>query len=191
MNKVENRNKQLLKFIIYMTFLFLIISLAFISKKKNDNNFYYQDESNESSETNKETTYLDMQKSLINGNYHYTFKIENKEEIIFKGESKSGVRSGIKKIGEKEIAYTESPNEKTLDSKLYTELDKNLFDFNILFDKLNSTSTIISRSINEIVYTYKNVNNYNVEVYLNNEHITKIVIKDNDTTYYFSFNYEE
>jgi len=74
-------------------------------------------------------------------------------------------------------------------SELYTNLDASLFNFDILFNKLNSLAMIKSTSEDKTLYTYEG--DYKYVCYVSSDAIDKIEISNDVIKYTFEFDYEE
>ena len=183
----EEKSKTLIKFGLYMLFLFVVVGLVITtgaspsSSRKNTN-----------TEIHKKT-YLEKEDDLISDAYKYTFKIDN--GITFNGSSSNGKRTGTKEENGTTIQYIEEEqiykivnNEKELYENLYDGLDTQLFNFKSLFEKLNKEDCLIDRTEDETIYSYTDVLGYNIDITTNEEHITEIKI-EGTLKYTFEFTY--
>lgn len=192
-NELELHNKKIkIKLIVYMCFLGFVILLVLITgsykqdKKRNINN--------DTPNTIKETTYYDMQKELYEGTYNYEFKVGN--DITYTGISKETTRTGFKESNGTIIKYEETNDkvykidgtDKEEYEELYKDINKDLFDFKKLFDKINSSSTIKAKEGDINTYNYDNVDNYKIVVNCDSKHIISINIST-DVNYTFTFTF--
>lgn len=178
------KDNTLLKFIIYMAFLLFVIALIFATgsnKRVTDN----QPEPKEIIEEKSEITLKEKEQILISGKYNYEYKINNETiEITYTGLCEEGICNGFREYDGNITKYN---TEEIVPEELYTDLHIEYFNFKDLFDKLNSSSTIINRKEGEVSYKYT-IDNTAITVYTDDEHINKIEI-DNEYTYVFKFTY--
>ena len=194
--KKTERGKSLIKFgwdMLFILFVFiLILSSGTLNSKKETSK---GEESTIESKT--EVSYIDMQKELINGKYefeyiitgtvnvNYTGSYSNREVTGFRESDDSLIKYHIKD----DIIYKNKMGVEEEYSDLYTGLDSTLFNLELLFSKLNSSNVIKNNKEDNRIFTYENVDGYEIVVHLDNEHINKIIIKNTDLAYEFSFTY--
>lgn len=194
--KKTERGKSLIKFgwdMLFILFVFiLILSSGTLNSKKETS------KGKESTiESKTEVSYIDMQKELINGKYefeyiitgtvnvNYTGNYSNREVTGFRESDDSLIKYHIKD----DIIYKNKMGVEEEYSDLYTGLDSTLFNLELLFSKLNSSNVIKNNKEDNRIFTYENVDGYEIVVHLDNEHINKIIIKNTDLAYEFSFTY--
>lgn len=194
--KKTERGKSLIKFgwdMLFILFVFiLILSSGTLNSKKETSK---GEESTIESKT--EVSYIDMQKELINGKYefeyiitgtvnvNYTGSYNNREVTGFRESDDSLIKYHIKD----DIIYKNKMGVEEEYSDLYTGLDSTLFNLELLFSELNSSNVIKNNKEDNRIFTYENVDGYEIVVHLDNEHINKIIIKNTDLAYEFSFTY--
>lgn len=194
--KKTERGKSLIKFgwdMLFILFVFiLILSSGTLNSKKETSK---GEESTIESKT--EVSYIDMQKELINGKYefeyiitgtvnvNYTGSYNNREVTGFRESDDSLIKYHIKD----DIIYKNKMGVEEEYSDLYTGLDSTLFNLELLFSKLNSSNVIKNNKEDNRIFTYENVDGYEIVVHLDNEHVNKIIIKNTDLAYEFSFTY--
>ena len=193
--KKTERGKSLIKFgwdMLFILFVFILILASGTLNNKQDNT---KEES--TIESKEEVSYIDMQKILIDGKYEFEYKIAGIVEVNYTGSYNKGEVVGFRESDDSLIKYhikdgiiyknKMGTEEEYLD--LYTGLDENLFDLEMLFNTLNGSNVIKNSKEDNRVFTYEDVNGYEVEVYLNDSNINNIIIKNSDLTYEFSFTY--
>lgn len=174
-NYVNEKNKIILKFTIYMTFLIIVIALVLIVGIKNNNNFSDNSEI-QSNSTVDTKSYIDMQRDLLNRK-NYVLNISGTDNYIFNVIDNDDELNFIDKDGNQ------------VDIELYTDIDKKIFDFEDLFDKLNKASTIIDKASSGKIYNYLDIDGYRAKVYVNDKYIYRMIIENDINTYLFTFDY--
>lgn len=179
-------------------FIVFVLFIIVTGNNKSQNNVKDLIDSGESKmESKTEYTYLDKENKLKSGTYSYTFDITGSLKVKYSGKYTNGNAEGYREDSSNIIKYSIENNtvykvdmdNKTPYTDLYVGLDANLFDYNYLFDTLNSKSAIIDNKDNDITYTYENINGYNIVVKMDNENINEIVIKSDALTYDFKYTY--
>lgn len=203
MNKNKTKEKQLIKLFIYLGFLLVVILLSVFTGAYSKSREDYEKRNNTTTtkmldQTEKKTSYIDKVNKLINGPHNYSFKIKTETENIsyegsFNGSERIGYRenkAGIIKYREKndDAFIIENGKNDISFTELYTNLDKNLFNFQKLFDKLNSMSTIKTTK-EELTTNVYNDNDYTYKIYSNSTVINKIEIVNDKIEYAFTFTY--
>ena len=198
------RKKLKIKSLIYLAFFIIFLILAISTGAVSDRSREYKaellnKENQKNSETVKdvELTYFEKQKILYDGNYNYEFNISGEVNLNYTGKSTRGIRVGYKETtdeivkykwdngktyllkGEEEIEYEE----------LYEGVDRELFQFESLFNRLNGDSALINRDNDETIYVYSNIDSSKVTVFTTKKNIKKIEIESIGIKYEFSFDY--
>lgn len=203
-NEENNKDKEKIKLIAYFAFFLIVVLMVFIagpndkeSPKCTDNQNTNDTKIVEEKKEEEVSPYLEKQQLLISGNYKYKYVITGSVNYIYIGERKGNVNEGYRESDENVIKYRET-NEQTLQihgnveeeyNDLYLGLDANLFDFPLLFDKLNASNSMINRETDINYYNYENIDNYNIKVYVNDKNIEKMVINNETINYEFTFEY--
>ena len=194
--KQTKKGREIIKLIVYLSFIFiffLLVLIAGATKKKS----IVIPKVQESIESKTEVTYLDKQKKLYEGKYSFAYEISGEISIKYNGTFDNGVVTGFKedsmgiikyKIKDGIVYNIKMDNEEPYD-KLYDGLDVSLFDFNNLFNNLNTKNATINDKDGNKSYDYKDINGYDINVVLDDNNIKEIIISNESLKYDFSFNY--
>lgn len=183
-----------IKLTLYMFFLLLVVLFILASGG------FDKSTQERSARTTKDTkieeplSFDDKQKKLLTEDYSYVITVNN--TIVFNGKKENGIDTGYKETSKEiikykitdGIVYKVSGMTEEVYNNLYDDVNESLLSLKSVFDKLNSTSAIITRSDIETIYEYE-VDNENYKIYTDNKTINKIEIKFGEQTYIFEFNY--
>ena len=195
--KKTERGKSFIKFgwdMLFILFVFILILSSGTLNNKQDNT---KEES--TIESKEEISYVDMQKVLIDGKYEFEYKITGILTVNYTGSYNNGEVVGFRESDDSlikyhikdDVIYKNKMGTEEEYSDLYTGLDENLFNLEMLFNTLNGSNVIKNSKEDNKIYTYEEVKGYEVEVSLDDTHINRVIIKNNDLTYEFSFTYWE
>lgn len=180
-------SKDLTKMIVYLCFIVVVVSLVIATNSKPNEVRYDGKE-----EVTESKTLNDKENIIINGNYSYEF-IVGDNSIVYRGSKNGNVNIGVK-ISSDEVAYKiidgtpyKMEDDDVIYEEMYDGLNDAYFNFKNLFDKLNSSSTIIKREGEYIRYNY-DINDVKMVVVTTKDNISEIVVYD-DLTYIFKFSY--
>lgn len=204
------RGKIVLKFSLYLLFFFFVIILCVVagamggfdstSKGGLESGESVQKEESkreESMDAKDSLTYFEKQKLLYEGKYEFVYKIKTEnEEISFLGENDRGKESGFREtegeliyyVVEEGTAYKINVAEKEKIEDLYLGHDKDMFNFELLFSRLNSTTAIIERVDDKKIYSYVRAGK-NFRVTTNEFSIERIEINFDNTLYDLQFEF--
>ncbi|HOP66037.1 MAG TPA: hypothetical protein PLX66_03380 [Bacilli bacterium] len=151
-------------------------------------------------EENKEEeityTYADKLVNIGKKNFSYVYEVTiNEEKTIFTGEKLANKELGYKESSEKTLKYYIDDDtyeivfgEKKAITDLYEGINKDFLDIDYLLAKIDSLKGEYQNEGNETYYTYSDIlNNLNVNVYFNDEVITKISISNLTDNYILEF----
>ena len=180
-----DRGKATGKFFAWMIF---VIILVILFARQNVNESKVTDDNTIKEETKNFENYADMQKELLSSSYEYKYKITNNENtVIYEGALCNGVDSGYKETSEGIIKYKKENNEvrkivleeETVIDDLYEGIDSSFTNLEeYLYNVTKNDQT------REIKY---NKVGYSVLVNTDLEHITKITIINDTTSYELEF----
>ena len=194
--KQTKKGRETIKLLVYLSFIiifFLLVLIAGMTKKKS----IVIPKTTESIESKVEVTYLDKQKKLYEGKYNFIYEISGAITIKYNGTYDNGIVTGFKedsngiikyKIAEGNTYSIKMDSEEPYD-KLYDGLDVSLFDFNSLFNNLNTKNATINDDGDKKSYSYKDINGYDISVILDDSYIKEINISNDGLQYKFSFTY--
>ena len=187
----DDKSKTLIRFGLYMLFLFIVIAMIITTGVKPKNNLTNVVDDKV---VNTKKTYLEKKQGLFNGDYEYKFVIDD-GEITYEGTFIDGIRKGIKKTKDEETEYIEKSytyiiqnGKEIIYDNLYEGLDNKLFNFRELFDILDKENCIIDAREEETVYSYENIFEYNFNIITDQDNVIKIEIYGTHN-YIFSFTY--
>ena len=193
--EITDKSKTLLKLILYVLFIVVFMIIASPGRAKKNETTNENASTPLVSATN--VSYIDKQSKLKDGTYNYRYEISGEVNTMYHGKCQANVCEGVREIDGKSIKYTlinwkayikENGEDVEYDA-IYENLDGQLFDYTELFKILNSAKSLKVKKDNEEIYTYENINNYEVIVSTNDETIYKIEIKGNNLDYKFNFEY--
>lgn len=203
--KSTERGRSLYKIILDGIFLLIVILIIVAgniagkenSKKYDTSKYSESSESIESNFENKERTYLEKEELLKTGTYDFVYNISGSTKVEYRGKYSNGSVSGYKEDSsgiirysiENGAVYKLELDQKTPYNELYVGLDTNLFNYDFIFNTINSKSAIIDSKEEETTYTYDNVDGYKYIVKMNDQNITEITIQNDILTYDYKFTY--
>ncbi len=204
------RGKIVLKFSLYLLFFFFVIILCVVAGamggfdstskggvESGESVIKEESKREESTDAKDSLTYFEKQKLLYEGKYEFAYKIKTEnEEISFLGENDRGKESGFREtegeliyyVVEEGTAYKINVAEKEKIEDLYLGHDKDMFDFELLFSRLNSTTAIIERVDDKKIYSYVRAGK-NFRVTTNEFSIERIEINFDNTLYDLQFEF--
>lgn len=196
------KGKTLLKFILYMIFLFFVIIICAVGGRNNptlSSSSNSSDEAESGEIVQKELTYFDKQLLLYKGKYKFVYSVTGANvNIVYTGEYDSGNTSGYKETSEELIRYSIEDNivyKHNLKSQepyelLYDGVDEKLFDFKTVFSKLNSSSSQIEKKDEQKIYTYSDLDGYDYVIVTDKYNILSITVSSNVLVSSNTFKYE-
>lgn len=199
------RGRTVFKFFLYMIFLVFAVIIIFIGNinqkrmapKNYESQSEYPKEESHVEIEKEELTYLEKQTKLFNANYNFVYTIKGRIDRVYEGSIENGITEGFKETTdsllhysiENGIIYKHNFKEKEVYNELYQDLEPSFFDFPNLFNNLNQTSSTIMHKDSKKIYSYKELEGYNIQITTTAKEIISIEIKNNEIEYIFEFTY--
>lgn len=196
------RGKTIFKLSLYMIFFVFVIILVIATKGGENPYLTSLNSTSDGSESkvtteSRELTYFEKQKRLLEEKYEFDYKIEEPATVEYYGTYDDGKVEGFKETKNDLIkymiedgkVYSLKLGERSEYENLYDGLDSSIFNLKDLFEKLNMTSSTISRNKEDKIYNYLDVEGVDYIVYTGEESIYKIEAVAGDVVYELNFKF--
>lgn len=178
------KGKAAIKFGFYLIGIIVISVIAAVGSRMNTGN-------NTDIETPKKLTYSEKIKELDKNNYSYIYEVtKGEEKIIFRGIKLDKRDLGYKETKEKTTRYYIDDQtyevllgEKTPITNLYDDTNSKLINMDFILEEITTIEGELKEETYEKYYMYSDIlDNLVINVYFNEDKITKIVTTDNEST---------
>ena len=178
------KGKAAIKFGFYLLGIIIITVIAAVGSRMSPKD-------NADVDAPKKLTYSEKIKELGNNNYSYIYEVtKGEEKIIFRGVKLDKRDLGYKETKEKTIRYYIDDQdyeillgEKTPITNLYADTNSKLINMTFIIEEITTIEGELKEENYEKYYTYSDIlDNIIINVYYNEDRITKIVTTDNEST---------
>ena len=178
------RGKAAIKFGFYLIGIIIITIIAAVGSRMNSG-------TDTDIDVPKKLTYTEKIKLLENDNYSYIYELTKGEgKTIFRGVKLDKRSLGYKETKDKTIryyiddqVYEITLGEKTTINNLYDNINYKLINMDFIIEEITTIEGELKEENYEKYYTYSDIlDNVAINVYFNEDNITKITTTDNEST---------